>query len=178
MPPLSVYMVRAALLHMGIGFTLGALMLLDKAIQIDPDLWRLWSIHVELTLVGWIVQLAMGVAFWIMPRFARLPTVRAAHPSPGRLALLNAGYGRQRGAVVDGLDTLPSWTRRRAGAVGCSSFISGRVSNRPGALGARRPRQQEKRGNARDTTATTEIFLTRARSAKIALRVMHVVSDK
>ena len=29
MPPLSVYMVRAALLHLGIGFTLGALMFIQ-----------------------------------------------------------------------------------------------------------------------------------------------------
>lgn len=93
MPPLSVWMVRAALLHLGIGFTFGALMLLDKAIQIDPDVWRLWSIHVELTLIGWVIQLAMGVAFWIMPRFARLPNRYGRRTSFAWAAfvLLNAG---------------------------------------------------------------------------------------
>ena len=57
MPPLSVWMVRAALLHLGMGFTFGALMLFDKAVSFYPEVWRLWSIHVEVTLIGWIVQI-------------------------------------------------------------------------------------------------------------------------
>ena len=93
MPPLSVWMVRAALLHLGMGFTFGALMLFDKAVSFYPEVWRLWSIHVEVTLIGWIVQLAMGVAFWIMPRFARLPNKygRRTEFAWAAFILLNAG---------------------------------------------------------------------------------------
>ncbi len=93
MPPLSVWMVRVALLHLGIGFTFGALMLFDKAVPTHPDIWRLWPLHLELTLIGWTVQLAMGVAFWIMPRFARLPNRygRRTTLAWAAFALLNAG---------------------------------------------------------------------------------------
>lgn len=71
MPRLSVWMVRAALLNLGIGFTLGGLLLFHKGMPLDGDVWRLWPWHIELALVGWIIQLAMGVAFWILPRFSR-----------------------------------------------------------------------------------------------------------
>jgi hypothetical protein len=69
MPRLSVWMIRTALLHLLLGFTLGALLLANKGIPISPFLWRLLPIHLELLLIGWTVQLALGVAFWILPRF-------------------------------------------------------------------------------------------------------------
>ena len=68
MPRLSVWMVRAALLHLGLGFTVGALMLYNKGNPTDPAIWRLLAVHIELVLLGWTMQLAMGVAFWVMPR--------------------------------------------------------------------------------------------------------------
>lgn len=93
MPRLSVWMVRAALLHLGVSFTFGALMLYDKAAPFNAEVWRLWPVHVELALVGWIVQLTMGVAFWIMPRFARLPNRygRRTTFAWAAFGLLNAG---------------------------------------------------------------------------------------
>lgn len=69
MPRLSIWMVRTALLHLLVGFTIGALMLANKGIPFYPPLWRLLPLHIELLLLGWTLQLAMGVAFWILPRF-------------------------------------------------------------------------------------------------------------
>jgi len=69
MPRLSVYMIRTALLHLGIGFLLGALALANKGVPFLPQLWRLVPIHVELLIFGWMIQLAMGVAFYALPRF-------------------------------------------------------------------------------------------------------------
>lgn len=62
-------MVRAALLHFGIGFTIGALMLYNKGNPTDPSIWRWLTAHLDFLLLGWTMQFAMGVAFWIMPRF-------------------------------------------------------------------------------------------------------------
>lgn len=69
MPRLSVWMIRAALLYMGVGFLFGMLMLINKGVPFAPRLWGLRPLHIEATLLGWMVQLAMGVAYWIMPRF-------------------------------------------------------------------------------------------------------------
>src|SRR5512137_92273 len=69
MPRLSVWFVRASLLYLAAGCTLGALMLSEKGIAYFPPVWLVLPIHVEFLLIGWLVQLAMGVAFWILPRF-------------------------------------------------------------------------------------------------------------
>ncbi|MEO8392649.1 MAG: cbb3-type cytochrome c oxidase subunit I [Chloroflexota bacterium] len=91
MPRLTVWMVRTALLQLGIGFTFGMLMLYNKGVPFDPLIWRLLPIHIELVLLGWTVQLAMGVAFWVLPRFSIAP--RYGHERLGWLAfvLLNTG---------------------------------------------------------------------------------------
>ena len=68
MPRLSAWALRAALLYLLAGFTLGALMLADKGVSFWPAIWQVLPVHIEWLLVGWLVQLAMGVAFWILPR--------------------------------------------------------------------------------------------------------------
>ena len=69
MPRLSVWFVRAALLHFATGFTFGALLLWNKALPLNAFTWRLLPAHMELLLVGWTVQLALGISFWILPRW-------------------------------------------------------------------------------------------------------------
>jgi hypothetical protein len=70
MPPLSRYMVRLALLHLALGFFFGGLMLAHKAFPIAPWAMRLLPWHIHGLLIGWTIQLAFGVAYWIFPRFA------------------------------------------------------------------------------------------------------------
>lgn|SRR5690606_2472960 len=70
MPKLSVWMIRAALVYLGVGFLFGALMLANKGIPYEPLVWRLLNPHFELLIYGWMIQLAMGVAFWALPRFS------------------------------------------------------------------------------------------------------------
>lgn len=70
MPKLSVWFVRAALLHMGVGFLFGALILHHKGIPIYGWTWRLLNPHIELMAFGWTMQFVMGIAFWILPRFS------------------------------------------------------------------------------------------------------------
>ena len=86
MPRLSVWMIRAALLALMAGATLGALML---AVPGGAARWR--PLHAELLLVGWTVQLAFGVAYWILPRFRSGP--ERGHEALGwaAFALVNVG---------------------------------------------------------------------------------------
>lgn len=69
MPRLSVWLVRFSLIHLVLGFTLGGLILANKGFPFAPWLWSLLPAHIEFLLLGWMAQLAMGVAFWILPRF-------------------------------------------------------------------------------------------------------------
>ena len=72
MPRLSAWFIRTALIYLASGFTFGMLLLFHKGVPLSPWMWRLLPLHVECMLIGWTVQLAMGVAFWILPRFGAL----------------------------------------------------------------------------------------------------------
>lgn len=68
MPALSVWAVRLALIHLVLGTAMGSALLAAKAVALPPGLWALRAWHVEALLVGFAVQLAVGVAYWILPR--------------------------------------------------------------------------------------------------------------
>lgn len=68
MPRLSQLMIRTALVWLAVGYTIGGLVLLNKGVPLLPWLWRLRAAHIHILLVGWTVQFACGVAFWILPR--------------------------------------------------------------------------------------------------------------
>jgi uncharacterized membrane-anchored protein len=68
MPTLSRYLIRSALLCLAVGFTLGGLILAAKGGAIDPQVWGWLPVHMTLLLNGWLVQLSLGVAYWILPR--------------------------------------------------------------------------------------------------------------
>lgn len=72
MPRLSRWFIRASLVYLSLGFTFGALMLFNKGVLLSVWLWQLLPAHIEFLLLGWTVQLAMGAAFWILPRFGSL----------------------------------------------------------------------------------------------------------
>ncbi len=69
MPRLASWFVRASMVYLLVGFTLGALMLAQEGVPFGPPILIVLTIHMEFLLVGWLIQLAMGVAFWILPRF-------------------------------------------------------------------------------------------------------------
>jgi len=91
MPKLSVWIVRTALLYLGVGMTFGSLMLFNKGVLIDAQIWRLYAPHIEAILIGWTVQLAMGVAFWITPRFRHPPKYGNIKRAWSAFILLNIG---------------------------------------------------------------------------------------
>jgi hypothetical protein len=112
--------------------TLGAAMLAG----LDPSvLVRLRPLHGEMLLVGWLIQLAFGVGYWILPRFeGRQPRGSEAAAWVAML-LLNAGLlaaglgqmagtgswalaGRMGEAMAAAIFAVHVWSRvgRRSGA--------------------------------------------------------------
>lgn len=91
MPLQARWFVRASLLYLLLGTLLGGALLVEKAFGVEElrGLWRLREAHADWLLVGWLLQLALGVASWILPR----PRPEAvAHPwGWAAFALLNVG---------------------------------------------------------------------------------------
>jgi len=73
MPRLSIWYVRVSLIYLFLGITLGALLLAEEGVPFSPTLESWLPVHIELLTVGWLVQLALGVAYWILPRFSSGP---------------------------------------------------------------------------------------------------------
>lgn len=91
MPRLSRWMIRAALAYLLLGFTFGALLLAHKGVPLHPGLWAWRPAHIEFLLWGWIVQLTMGMAFWILPRYWQKPRRPNERYAQIAFVLLNLG---------------------------------------------------------------------------------------
>jgi hypothetical protein len=92
MDRVSIYLVRAALLWLVFGFALGALMLSDA---LAPGSWRLWfaPTHGHILFVGWFLQFAVGVGYWLLPRKRSPERPEGYHATAALVAfaLLNSG---------------------------------------------------------------------------------------
>ncbi len=123
MPRLSRWFVRSALLYLALGFTFGALMLFNKGVPIDPAVLRLLPAHIEFLLFGWTVQLAMGVAFWILPRFAGGASRGNEGAAWLAYGLLNAGIWLAGMGAVLGWPTALLLLGRVAEAAAAAAFV-------------------------------------------------------
>jgi hypothetical protein len=103
-------MVRLALVHLGVGATAGVLLLAARASPAAAGTWSLRPAHADLLLAGWLLQLACGVAYWILPRI-RGERPRAPATYAGA-ALLNAGVAAATVGVAAGAaDAVLPWAR-------------------------------------------------------------------
>jgi hypothetical protein len=90
MPRLSRWLIRAALIYLLVGFVLGGLLLSAKAGVVDSRIW-IWLLpHADILVAGWLIQLAMGMAFWILPRIREAGRGRVLL-AWASFALLNVG---------------------------------------------------------------------------------------
>jgi cbb3-type cytochrome oxidase subunit 1 len=71
MPPLARIFVRASFVYFIAAFLLGALMMLDRWLSFSLWLKLVYVGQLHLLMVGWITQLAIGVAYWMFPRFLK-----------------------------------------------------------------------------------------------------------
>ena len=104
MPLLSAYFIRAALLYLAAGFSLGGLLLINKGFPLTGIIWSLLPAHIEFLIWGWLLNLTMGVAFWILPRFAAAPKRGNEKMAWLAFGLLNAGIWL---VVMDSLVSFP-----------------------------------------------------------------------
>jgi hypothetical protein len=112
MPRLSRWFIRTAMVYLLIGFSIGGLILSAKAGAVDGRVWMWLLPHADILLVGWMIQLAMGMAYWILPR------IRVV--GRGRVALAWAAYGLLNAGLIvgAGLPWLQYWLPAQAWLAG------------------------------------------------------------
>lgn len=71
MPILSRLHVKAAFIYFIVGIVIGGLMMTGKWIALPAWVWLLRPTHVHLLTFGWITQLIVGIAYWMLPRLTR-----------------------------------------------------------------------------------------------------------
>lgn len=68
MPKLSRLFLRSGFICLAVGMLAGGLILVQKATGRFPFFWILLPAHIYLVLVGGVMQCALGVSYWILPR--------------------------------------------------------------------------------------------------------------
>jgi hypothetical protein len=119
MPKLSVWLARASLIHMGVGFLFGALLLHHKGIPIYGWSWSLLNPHIEIMIYGWTMQFVMGMACWILPRFPGEERYGKTTLGWCAFGLLNAGVLLTVANAVVPLTLLPVAGRLAVLSAGC-----------------------------------------------------------
>lgn len=91
MPSPSRWMIRGSFIYLLAGFLLGAILLINKAYPFYPQVWILLAIHIEMLIFGWIIQLTLGTAYWILPKSRTQQTRKIKKLALVMAALLNGG---------------------------------------------------------------------------------------
>jgi hypothetical protein len=71
MPPIARTFIKAAFAYFILAFLLGALMMLERWLGFSRWLKAVYLSQLHLLMVGWITQLAIGVAYWMFPRYRK-----------------------------------------------------------------------------------------------------------
>ncbi len=87
MDRLSVIMVRTSLVYLFAGILLGGFLLTNEGLASPLAVPPLGLVHAHLLFVGWLLQFALGIAYWLLPR-RRTP----ANPEAYSFRLALTGY--------------------------------------------------------------------------------------
>lgn len=120
MPALSCWAIRSSFLHLLGGALLGGMMLWQKGPGGLPGAYGWLGLHIHLMMIGWIVQLSVGVAYWILPRFATAGDGGAVRQRRGREPLAVAAVVLLNGSTGMGLLGGAEW-----GPVGAMALAAG-----------------------------------------------------
>jgi hypothetical protein len=115
MDRLNAFMVRGSFAWLLAGVVVGGLMLIDRAV---PGEWRRWAqpTHGHMLFVGWFLQFALGIAYWLLPR-RRRPDRPLGYHEPTALA---AAVALNLGLVL----RVVAEPAERAGAAGAWTLVT------------------------------------------------------
>ncbi len=90
----SVWFIRFSLIYLVIGSLLGAVLMLNKAFNLNPEIWKILPIHYSILIWGFLLQLIMGTAYWIFPKFL------SEHPRGSTWQIWFAFYSYNLGLIL------------------------------------------------------------------------------
>lgn len=67
MPLTSRASVKASFLYLALGAVVGAILLINRWVPLGPAVSALRATHVQFLILGWLTQLIVGVAWWLLP---------------------------------------------------------------------------------------------------------------
>ena len=85
-------MLRTSMLWLLAGVAIGAAMLVDRVL---PGQWRAWLApsHAHMLFVGWFLQFAVGIAYWLLPRRRSPARPLGYHEQAATLAVIALNLG-------------------------------------------------------------------------------------
>lgn len=84
-------LIRASLVHIGLGVLLGVLLYLAPVVELPFSFQKIRSVHVHLILLGGVIQMIMGVALWMFPRMLKAPHYTSPHQGMLLFVIFNSG---------------------------------------------------------------------------------------
>jgi hypothetical protein len=67
MPTTSRVTIRISIIYLCLGAALGTLLLVNRWILLGPAVSVLRVSHISMLVIGWLTQLILGVAWWLLP---------------------------------------------------------------------------------------------------------------
>lgn len=72
MPPFTRLFVKTSLLYLAAAFIAGLLIALPPSLPLPTIVSGLTPVYFHLFMVGWVMQLIVGVAYWMFPKWSKL----------------------------------------------------------------------------------------------------------
>ena len=71
MPTLTRYFIKAGLIYLIAALSLGAALLGRDFLRLPDVIVRFSPVYIHLLMVGWVLQLIIGVVYWMFPKYSR-----------------------------------------------------------------------------------------------------------
>lgn len=91
MPLLSRTFIKAGLIYFVVGLAAGVLLVAQPILKLPSVLGLIYPVYIHLLMVGWVMQLIMGVVYWMFPKYSKAQPRRSEKLGWVVFGLLNAG---------------------------------------------------------------------------------------
>lgn len=71
MPLLSRTFIKAGLIYFVVGLMAGVLYFARSTFNLPANLSALYPVYIHLLMVGWVMQLILGVVYWMFPKYSK-----------------------------------------------------------------------------------------------------------